>query len=156
MFSQPISCPVTQMLKTIGMKLCFMLSQCISWPGYLSTNDTGVGDSSDVVSFYVVWYIPQCILLATHFTYSLSFVALTTTNNISEMSAGSSWESRSQWSPSIFESRSQSRKMGLAFWKSRSQSRKRDWHFESLDPSLEKGIKVLKVSIPVSKKGSQI
>ena len=29
---------------------------------------------------------------------------------LTEMSAGSSWESRSQWSPSIFESRYQSRK----------------------------------------------
>ena len=36
-------------------------------------------------------------------------------------------------------------KKGLVIWKSRSQSRKRDWRFESLDPSLEKGIKALKI-----------
>ena len=50
------------------------------------------------------------------------------------MSKSKSWfQSRSQWFLSIFESRS--------------QSRKTDWYFESLNPSLEKGVRILKVSI---------
>ena len=74
------------------------------------------------------------------------------------MSAGSSWESRSQWSPSflsldpslekgigILKVSIPVSKKGLPFWKSRSQSRKRDWSFKSLDSSLEKGIQALKI-----------
>ena len=45
---------------------------------------------------------------------------------------------------------------GLIFWKSWSQSRKREWHIESLDPSLEKGFRFFKVLIPVSNKGTMI
>ena len=65
-------------------------------------------------------------------------------------------ESLDHCDPPPFLSLDPSLKKGLAFWKSWSQSQKRDWHFESLDPSLEIGIGILRVSNPVSKKRSKL
>ena len=47
---------------------CFVLCKSRSGPGCLATDVTHVGNSSDVVGFYVVFYIGQFPLLATNFT----------------------------------------------------------------------------------------
>ena len=59
----------------------FVLDQSSPWLGGFCTNVTWVGDSSDVVGFYVSFYIHTLPLLATYFTDSFSCVSLATSNN---------------------------------------------------------------------------